>query len=80
MLAESRLTPARKLSLAVLVMVLKNDRGGQSRGLSPDPTLAAVLRFARSDGDATVRCAAFDSIAEYVGRVRTEELNVYFWQ
>lgn len=74
MLAESRLSAARKLSLAVLVLVLKYDWGEQNQRLNPDPTLAAVLRFAQSDGDATVRCSAFDSIAEYIGRVRKEQV------
>lgn len=72
MLAESRSSSARKLSLTVLAAVLKHDRGFKGRGTTPDPTLAAVLRFARSDGDATVRCSAFDSIAEYIGMVEIE--------
>lgn len=75
MLAESRASSARKLSLAVLVVVLKHDREGQSRGTTPGPALAAVLRFARSDGDATVRCSAFDSIAEYIGMFNTDALH-----
>lgn len=67
-LAESRSSSARKLSLAVLVAVLALGRGKDARGAAtPDPALSAVLWFARSDGDATVRCSAFDSVAGYIG-------------
>eukprot|EP00752_Nemacystus_decipiens_P014731 g13119.t2 len=71
-LAESGSSSARKLSLAVLEAVLERGRGkASSEGGAPDPALAAVLRFARSDGDATVRCSAFDTVAGYVGQLET---------
>lgn len=65
-LVESRSNAARKLSIAVLGIIL--DHIGECRGIL-DPALTAVLRLARSDGDATVRCAAFDCVTERLGEI-----------
>lgn len=64
----------------MLEAVLDHDH---DRGNTPTPTstskppanpaLGAVLWFARSDGDATVRCSAFDTVARYVGEPEAEK-------
>ncbi|CAM9335263.1 unnamed protein product, partial [Ectocarpus sp. 8 AP-2014] len=72
-LTESSSSPARKMSLAILAAVLEHGRdlGAQCGGTILDPALAAVLRLARSDGDATVRSSAFDIVAEFIGEMET---------
>ncbi|CAB1117270.1 unnamed protein product [Ectocarpus sp. CCAP 1310/34] len=72
-LTESSSSPARKMSLAVLAAILEHGRelGAQCGGTILDPALAALLRLARSDGDATVRSSAFDSIAKFIGQMGT---------
>ncbi|CAN0241355.1 unnamed protein product, partial [Ectocarpus fasciculatus] len=72
-LTESRSTPARKMSLAILAAILEYGRevGPQCEGAILDPALAAVLRLARCDGDATVRSSAFDSVAKFIGETDT---------
>lgn len=69
---ESRSNAARKLSVAVLGVTI--DHSGECRG-TLDPALTAVLRLARSDGDATVRCAAFDCVTEYMGETYPCHIN-----
>lgn len=57
------------MSLAILAAILEHGRevGPQCGGTILDPALGAVLRLARSDGDATVRSSAFDSVAKFIG-------------
>lgn len=62
-LLDSRSSAARKLCLSVLAVVLEHG-GDCCRG----PSLASLLKCARSDGDATVRCVAFSCAAEYLGK------------
>ncbi|CAN0042510.1 unnamed protein product [Ectocarpus sp. 6 AP-2014] len=72
-LTESSSNPARKMSLAILASILGHGRelGAQCGGTILDPALAAVLRMSRSDGDATVRSSAFDSVAKFLGEMET---------
>lgn len=65
-MVESRIPSARKLSLVVLGVILDHAVSSQE---TAGPALAELLRFARSDGDATVRCAAFDIVADYLGEM-----------
>lgn len=71
-LADSRSSQARKLSLAVLGVILTH--AGECQELL-GPVFAALLRFSRLDGDATVRCGAFDCIAEYLGEILPRTLS-----
>lgn len=64
-LVESRSPSARKLSITVLSAVLGHERMEESS--EQCPALAAMLGLARSDGDATVRCAAFDALTGFIG-------------
>lgn len=66
-LAVSRSSSARKLHLAVLRAILGQNGDGGCPG-TQKPALAEVLRCARSDGDANIRCAALDCVGEYLGK------------
>lgn len=64
-LLESKSGATRKMCLSVLAVILEHG-GSVCRGTS-GPSLAALLHCARSDSEATVRCAAFNCVAEYLG-------------
>lgn len=68
MLLESRSTSTRKLCLSVLGTILEHGGGKGCHHDIRGPALAAVLRCARSDSDATVRSAAIDCVTAHIGQ------------